>query len=289
MREHVQGISKGLTKVIWVAVAFAYLIAYWPVLVSLYKVWMENSNNSHGIFVPMISGYLIWRERNKLKNNTLKASYIGLIALVISLTLYIVGYAGGIEILPRLTIVTTLIALIMFNFGIDCLRVFWFPTCFLFFMIPLPVSLVNLVSFPLKILATKISAYAIGTLSIPVLREGNMLYFSNTSLEVAEACSGLRSLYAYVMLGVLFAYLTRSSVRSKVFFMLFPIPLALCMNIVRITVTGILAYVWGAKIARGFLHEFSGVLIFLVGFFIMTFLYGKLCRAKPCSSLCEAQ
>ncbi len=269
-------------------VGFAYFAAYWPTLRSLYGAWIENSDNTHGIFVPVISAYLVWEKREELAQLSVKSSSIWLPALFVSILLYLTAFAGGVEVLQRLTIVTTLLALVGYNLGHDYIKSLWFPICFLFFMIPPPVSIVNTVAFPLQVMATKISAHIISAFGIPVFREGNMLYFSNTSLEVAEACSGLRSLYAYLMLSALFAYIGRRSATWKVLLLGLAVPLALSMNIIRISITGILAYFYGAKVARGFLHEFSGVVIFIAGFCVMVLLHLKIGAPRHAAKVSES-
>jgi exosortase len=245
----------------------------------MYHVWLaENGNNSHGLLVPFISLFLIWKKRGKINWKDAKSSNIGLVVFIVSLVFYIVGYAGGVEVLPRLTIVSTLIGLIIFNFGLNIFSVIAFPLLFLFFMVPAPVSIVGLVSFPLQLIATKISAFIINSFSIPVLREGNMLYFTDTSLEVAEACSGIRSLVSYLMLGFLFAYLMNGSIRRRSIIVLSTMPLAFFANLLRGTGTGLLAHFFGSRVARGFLHEFSGMAIFAFGFILLFVIYNLLER-----------
>jgi exosortase len=246
----------------------------------MYRLWIEDSNNSHGLLVPFISLFLIWKKRERINWENAKPSGIGLFILVVSLVFYIVGYAGGVEVLPRLTIVSTLVGLIIFNLGLDIFSILAFPLLFLFFMVPAPVSIVGLVSFPLQLIATEISAFIISSLSIPVLMEGNMLYFADTSLEVAEACSGIRSLVSYLMLGFLFAYLMNSAMKRRSILVFSAVPLAFFANLVRVTTTGILASFFGSRVARGFLHEFSGMAIFAFGFILIFVLY-KLLDGTP--------
>lgn len=251
-----------------------FIVLYSPIFPDLYHRWIEDSNNSHGFLVPFISLFLIWKKRKKINWENVKSSNIGLLVLGVSLASYIVGYAGGIAVLPRLTIVSTLIGLIIFSLGLNIFSRLAFPLLFLFFMVPVPVSIVMLVSFPLQLIVTKISAFVIGDLlSIPVFREGNMLYFANTSLEVAEVCSGIRSLVAYLMLGFLFAYLMNSSMKRRAILVFSTVPLAFFANLLRVTATGILANFFGSKVARGFLHEFSGMTIFAFGFILLFVLY----------------
>ena len=143
-------------------------------------------------------------------------------------------------------------------------------------MVPVPDSILNIVAFPLQLFATKISSHIIAALSIPVYREGNMLYFVQTQLEVAEACSGLRSIMALTMLSVIFVYLLDKGWLRKVILLASAIPLALIANIIRVSGTGILAHFHGEKVARGFLHEFSGLAVFAFGFILLFLEYSLL-------------
>lgn len=258
-----------------------FIVLYWPIFPGMYHLWLgENGNNSHGLLVPFISLFLIWTKRKKINWGEAKSSNVGLVILIVSLLFYVVGYAGGIEVLSMLTIVSTLIGLVIFNLGGNIFSRLAFPLLFLLFMVPVPVSIVGLVSFPLQLIVTKLSAFIISSLSIPVLVEGNMLYFANTSLEVAEACSGIRSLVSYLMLGVLFAYLMNGSMKRQLILLFSTVPLAFFANLLRVTATGILARFFGSKVARGFLHEFSGMVIFVFGFILLFVLYNLLERTR---------
>lgn len=244
-------------------------VLYAPIVPDFITLLMDD-NNSHGLFVPFISLFLIFKKRNFFVKDKIHCSKMGFLLLLISILLYFIGLVGGIEILPRLSLVITLVSLVHSNYGSNSVRVIWFPLLFLFFMVPVPVSLIAAVSLPLKMVATKMSAVILVTFGIPVFREGNMLYFTNASLEVAEACSGIRSLVSYLMLGCLFAYLMQSTTKNKIFLVFLTIPLAFISNLIRVTGTGILAHFYGNKVAQGFLHEFSGIFTFFLGlFFIM--------------------
>jgi exosortase len=200
-------------------------------------------------------------------------SYVGLIILAASLLAYLIGYGGRIDILPRLAFVTAINGLVLYNYGRRVYADFAFPLLFLYFMIPVPVSVEAIVSFRLQLWVTQVSSTILSALSIVVLQEGNLLHFANCSLEVAEACSGIRSLTAYVMLGSLFGYMLKGSFFRRSIMVLVAVPLAIFVNITRVVGTGILANYYGSNVARGFLHEFSGIVVFLVGFLLFFILY----------------
>lgn len=259
-------------KSIWFKSSLLFLLwfcAFIPAYPVLWQTWMNSSNNSHGLLVPLISVFLIWTKRDQLSKANLDSSNWGLVILIVSLALYIVSLAGHVAVIQRAMIVFSLIGLILFNFGSLVFNILAFPLFYLIFMIPVPVSIYTLVAFPLQLFATNVAYVLIKAVNIPVFKEGNMLYFVQTQLEVAEACSGLRSMMAFVMLSVLFAYFMDRNWWRRGALVLSSIPLAIAVNIVRVTGTGILAHFYGEKVARGFMHEFSGLVVFALGFVLM--------------------
>jgi exosortase len=246
-----------------------WFISFIPIYPDLVRKWVDSSDNSHGILVPFISMYLIWQKRHLLKTAELSGYRGGLVIIAVSMLLYLIGYAGSLDILSRLMLVFSLAGLVLFCLGKEIFKIIVFPIFFLFFMIPVPDTILLSVSFPLQLFATKISYFLIQLLSIPCLREGNILYFAQTQLEVAEACSGIRSIMAYIMLSILFAYFMDRGWWKKAIIILSAVPLALFANIARVTGTGILAHFFGGQVATGFLHEFSGMVVFALGFILL--------------------
>jgi exosortase len=246
-----------------------WLAAFIPVYPSLVNTWLNHSDNSHGILVPLVSAFFIWQKRKELSLTTISNSNWGGIILAMSMGFYLLSYAGGIAVVSRGMMVSSLSGLVIFTLGKRYFKLLAFPLLFLFFMVPIPDSILGLVALPLQLFATKASTFLIQTFSIPAYREGNMLYFAQTQLEVAEACSGIRSIMSFGMLSFIFAYMMDNIWWKRIFLVLSTIPLALFVNIVRVTGTGILAHYYGAKVALGFLHEFSGLAVFALGFFLL--------------------
>lgn len=246
-----------------------WLVSFLPVYPRLIDTWLNHSDNSHGILVPFISLFFIWQKRDELKSARISSSNLGAFILVASMSLYLLGFAGGTEVISRTMIVFSLIGLLLFTLGKEVVRVLAFPLLFLLFMIPIPVAVQSSLSFPLQLFATKISYLLIQMLSIPVQQEGNMLFFAETKLEVAEACSGIRSIAAFTVLSVVFAHLLNKGWIWRLVLLASAIPLALFTNIIRVTGTGILAHYYGSGIASSFLHEFSGIAVFALGFVLL--------------------
>jgi len=256
-----------------------WVLTYWPILPALVSTWLQNSNNSHGILVPFISIYLIWMKREKLSSINLESSPWGAAMLCLSIVLYVISYIGSVAIISRGMLVLSLIGLVMYNLGISIFKSIAFPLVFLFFMVPVPETVYTAIALPLQLLASDYSAGIIRIFGIPVLQEGNMLYFAEAQLEVAEACSGLRSLTAFLMLGCLFAYLPGLDLKRRCILLSLAFPLSFLVNISRVVGTGILAHFFGGKVARGFLHDFSGLAVFALGFLLLFAQY-QLLRMK---------
>ena len=182
-----------------------WFVAFYPIYPGLFSTWLNHSDNSHGILVPIISAFLIWQKREELTKEKISSSVWGAVILIVSICLYVIAYAGAVAVVSRAMIVFSLIGLILFNFGKRIFSIIAFPLFYLIFMVPVPESIYSLVAFPLQLFATRVSAFLIKATTIQVLREGNMLYFASTQLEVAEACSGLRSMMSFIMLSFLFA------------------------------------------------------------------------------------
>lgn len=265
-------------KLLSLVLLWAVLFA--PVYPAMVREWAGISDNSHGFIVPLMAGYFVWDRIKQLNAANVSSSWTGSVILFLSLALYVVSYAGGITFPTRIALVLALFGLVWCMLGSQIIKIMAFPILFLLFMIPVPYSLLSLVSAPLQLVATKISANMISACSIPVYREGNMLYFMNTQLEVAEACSGIRSIMSLSMLAFAFASMMDSGWKNRIILVLSAIPIALLGNILRIAGTGVLAHFYGYKVAKGFLHEFSGIAIFAFGFMALLGLFTFINRKK---------
>lgn len=244
-----------------------------PLYPGLVKEWLQHSDNSHAFLVPLISLYLLWQKKEAFKSAALKSSMWGGALFFFSMLAYGLSYGGGLAFPARIAMVSSLFGLLWFCLGNACTKLFAFPVVFLLFMIPVPYSIMSLISMRLQLFVTTVSADLISSCSIPVYREGNMLYFTQTQLEVADACSGIRSLMSLTMLGLLLSYLSRPGWCRKTLLVAAAIPIAMLANIVRVAGTGILAHFYGDKVAKGFMHDLSGLLIFFFGFVLLFGLY----------------
>ena len=269
--------------VVWYKILFLsipVLFIYHDILYEMGLDWWRDENYSHGFLIPIVSLYLIAKKWDSLKKNSISPSWWGPAVLAWGLFVLIIGVAGAELFTMRISFIFVIMGLILCLFGKEVLKSLSFPIFFLVFMIPLPYIVYNSLTLPLKIIASKLAVYFLSPLGIPVFREGSIIYFPEMTLEVVEACSGIRSLMALIALGTLFSYFFQSSLLRRILLVSSTIPIAILANALRITITGVLAFYLGLKVAHGFFHYLSGWLVFLIAFVCLILINICLNRIK---------
>lgn len=254
---------------------------YWQILGRLAAQWWHDPNYSHGFLVPAFVLFLIWRIRSELAKVPRKPSWAGLAVISGALIMLVAGVLAAELFLSRSSLVFLVAGYWIFFQGWARFRAIWLPWLMLFLMIPIPAIILNQITFPLQILASKLASFLLAATGIPVLREGNILKLPVMSLEVAEACSGIRSLLSLGTLAIVFGYFMESSVVVRALLAIASIPIAVTANALRIVGTGLLVRFWDPEKAEGFFHIFSGWVIFLLSFGMLLafhWLIGKLRR-----------
>lgn len=247
---------------------------YAPVLRLLVWQWYNDADYSHGFLVPILSAYLIWARRDKLRLVPRKPSLWGLGIVLFSLGVLFLGSLGAELSLARLSFIGCICGLIVYFAGSKMLRAMAFPIAFLLFAIPMPVLIYNEIVFPLQFIASKFATRTLEILNLfPIMREGNVLILPGMKLEVVEACSGIRSLMSLLALAAGYGYVVERSVAVRWFMVLAMIPLAIVSNGLRIMITAIMAHYIGPQAAEGFMHEFSGWVIFVVATVLFLLLH----------------
>jgi exosortase D (VPLPA-CTERM-specific) len=255
------------TTIALLAVAIGLL--FWDVLAKLVNDWSHDENYSHGFLVIPLIGYVLWRERERLAGLRLRPSMFGLAVVIASVLTLIAGRIGAELFLTRLALLGVLAGSILYVWGRNHLRALGFPFLLLALAIPIPAIIFNQITFPLQLLASRFGEFTISACQIPVLREGNVITLATTSLEVVEACSGIRSLVSLLTLAVVWAYLTQSPMWLRIVLALSSIPIAIFANGIRVAGTGVAAHFIGPRAAEGFLHTFSGWMVFVVAGLLM--------------------
>lgn len=239
-------------------------VLYAGVAAKLVYDWYDLPDFSHGFIVPFFSAFLIWERRQRLAATPIAPSWAGIPLVMLGLLMLLTGRFGADLFLSRLSFLALLAGAVWTVAGLRVLRVLLFPIGVLLLAIPLPAVVFNQLTFPLQMLASRVAADMLPLAGVPVLREGNVINLPAMQLEVAEACSGIRSMMSLFTVAVFFGYLFERSNVRRVLLALCSLPIAVAANSLRIFGTGLCVQYWDPDKAMGFFHEFSGWLMFLV-------------------------
>lgn len=263
------GSRKGATLAVASCIALATLV-YLPILTNMLAHWRKDPDYSHGFLVVPLAAYFAWEKRRELARAPIEGSWWGLLPLAMGVFSLAIGQLGNLLTALRSGFVFTVIGLVVLLLGLRVFRVVAFPLLFMFLMVPLPQSLVNVIAFPLQLTAARWAVGMLHAIGIPALVEGNIIHLAHNQLFVAEACSGLRSLMALVTLGVVFAYFfKRGSLLGQAILVGSTIPIAVVVNAGRVAITGILTHHYGLAAAQGVIHEFQGIITFTFAFALL--------------------
>jgi exosortase len=252
---------------------------YHSILLGMLRQWWDDPNFSHGFFVPLFSCLVIWQNRGRLATVPRVPSLWGLPLLVAALCALVVGVLGQELFLSRASLLLLIAALVIFFFGWTVFRAVLFPWAVLLLMIPIPPHLFGQITSPLQRLASWLAATILPLAGVPVLRQGNIINLPAMPLEVAEACSGIRSLLSLTTLAVFYGYLNETRAWVRLVLAVAAIPIAILANSLRIIGTGLTVQYWDPDKAEGFFHLFSGWLVFVAAL-AMLFLLHWLLRQR---------
>jgi exosortase len=253
-----------LTVALAAAPVLALIWTYWPVLPGLVAQWWDEPEYSHAFLVPIVSGYLAWSKQEELARAAIRPSYWGLALMGLALLVYVTGKVGAELFLQRFSLVVMLAGVVLYVAGPRVLAILAFPLGFLLLMIPLPGIVFNSIAFPLQLLAAQASSVALEAVGVPVFREGNVMHLAAASLDVEEACSGIRSLLSLTALGVLYSHLAFTTWTPRILLMLLVAPVAIAANVLRVFVAGLLAHHVSVETALGVFHTAGGWSVFLM-------------------------
>ena len=263
------------------AITLAVVVVFWQVFVRLVDAWIVDGNYSHGFLIVPIALYFVWERRQKLAAAPRAPSALGLVLLGGGIAVLLAGLWGSELFLSRVALLPVIAGVVLFLLGWNHLRILAFPIAFLFLMIPIPAIIFNQIAFPLQMFASRVGEWSISAAGIPVLREGNVLVLAHTSLEVAEACSGIRSLVSLITLGIVYGYFMDKRAWVRVLIVASAVPVAILANGARVAGTGMAAHWIGKEAAEGFFHEFSGWIVFLFAFVMILAIQKFIVKVAP--------
>jgi len=253
-------------------------ILYAPVLGSLVRQWWDDPNYGHGFFVPIYAAYILWRERSRWSAVPQRAHNFGLSIILFAVALLILGTLGAELFTTRISLVFLLAGFIVFLKGWRALACVGVPLTYLFFMVPLPAIVYYQLTFPLQLWASRLGANCLVALGIHTIREGNLLILPNCTLEVVEACSGVRSLLSLLAAVVAYGYLAERSIWKRSVLALSTVPMAIVSNGFRLVATGVLSFFFGLGVDSGVVHFLLGMFFFVLAFLSVLLIHEFLRR-----------
>lgn len=246
------------------------LLTYLPAFLWMWERWFaKDSYYSHGILIPLVSGYLIWQQKEQLAKIPKSRSPWGMLLIVLGMALYLLSSLFRVYFSAGFSFLLVLVGLILHLYGWRILRAIWFPVFFLVFMVPLPMVVITNISFKMKLFAAQISEIVLNNMGLKAERQGSIIYLQHTQVVVEDVCSGLRSLISLGALGSIFAYWLKAPRWKRVFLFLTTIPIAVITNVCRVVFLSAVSEIWGAQHAGGFIHDASGFAVFALAFVLL--------------------
>jgi len=280
--------GEGTQAVTWFAalsLSALVVILYAPVLGSLMRQWWSDPNYGHGFFVPVFAGYVLWSERDRWSTEPFRPNNFGLAIMLFAIGLRILGMLGAELFMARLSFVILISGVVLFLAGRQALRSIAFPIGYLLFMIPLPAILYYQLTLPLQLWASRLGATGLVTLGIHTVRAGNLLFLPNCTLNVVEACSGIRSLLSLLAAVVAYGYLAEQKTWKRSVLAIASIPIAIATNGLRLVATGVLSYFFGPTVDSGVVHAALGLGFFALAFVLILLIHrilgSHLARQNP--------
>jgi exosortase len=248
----------------YASIAVLLAVLYYRVAIKLVYDWYTLPDYSHGFLVPLFAVFLVWDKRKAIQETPIKPNWAGILLVVFAIGVLILGVYGVELFTARISFVLLLTGIIWTLLGSAMVRELRFPLLVLVLAIPFPAIVFNQITFPLQLFASKIASQILPLLGVPVLLEGNVIRLPVMPLEVAEACSGIRSLMSLFTLAVFYGYFLEKTTVRRVILALASIPIAVTANVFRIVGTGLCVQYWDPDKALGFFHEFSGWVMFVI-------------------------
>lgn len=243
-------------------------VLYKSTLLWLYERYMAaDSYYSHGFLIPFVTGYLIWMKKDELAKLPRNFSWWGLAIAVFALLLHMASTIAEVFFMSGFSLFFLVFGISLFLYGAAITKKILFPLSFLVFMFPLPLVVINDVSFQLKMVVTKAAVFVLKEYArLPIVNEGFNIYFPRASLTVGNPCSGLRSLISMLALGSIFAYMLKANAFKRIALFALAVPIALFSNFVRVIMLCVAAFVYGNQATKGFFHDFTGYMVFVIAF-----------------------
>ena len=243
---------------LWTLALLPLAWIYAPVFTEMARIWWTHPYAGHGMFVPAFSAFLVWADWDRLREAAGRRKPAGMLVIALGLGLLALGRWAESLLVQGLSVVVVVAGMVLWGFGLPCLRAAAFPVGFLLFMVPLPQLLVDAVTLKLQLFAAGFAGMALGLLDVPFYQAGVLIELPTITLKVAEICNGLRFLTALLVLTVAFAHVSQRSLPRKLVLAVTAVPIAIVANAVRVATIAAAAHYVGPQAASGLIHTSIG-------------------------------
>jgi exosortase B len=250
----------------WLPIIFGLAILYVPSLIDLLRGIWSSDEQKHGPIVLAIACWLAYRNWPEMwrASEGAQTSAIGWPVVVFGLLLYAIGRSQDVPIFEIGSVIWLLVGIVLLTRGAAALRAQWFPLFFMLFMIPLPGPIVDVVTMPMKMAVSYVADQLLYWMGYPIARSGVILQIGQYKLQVADACAGLHTLFSLEAMGLLYLNIVRhDSWFRNITLAILIVPISFCANVIRVTALTLITYHFGDEAGQGFLHGFSGIVLFL--------------------------
>ena len=249
---------------LWIAGLIAGII-YIPAFIWMWGRWFaEESYYSHGILMPIVTIFLIMFKKDELKLVKPKPNKWGLALIVLSIAIHLISAWIKVYFTSGFSMILLILGLVLYFLGNAYFGKLVYPILFLVFMIPMPMVVVANLSVKLKLFAAQLATLLLNRIGISAIRDGSTIKTLHSYMMVEGPCSGIRSMISLLALGALVAYFMNANMIKKWALLALTIPIAICANVLRITLLTSVSEIYGEKFAMGWFHDFSGFLLFFV-------------------------
>ena len=239
------------------------LLCYGPILYRMGVQWATDDDMGHGFFVPVVAGFIVWQRRASLPLVQCQPNGWGLALVILAAFQVLVANLGAELFTARLAFLIALFGVLLYLGGTAFVRALLLPLLLLLFMIPIPQIVYARLTLGLQMLASQLGETLIGWMGIPVIRTGNLLELPSQTLNIVDACSGIRSLLSLLFLSQVYAYFTEKRIWIRWALLFATVPIAIAANAIRVAITGLLSEM-DTKLAQGSYHEMEGYIVFAV-------------------------
>lgn len=264
----------GLTAIL----VASFIIAYFPAWKRLILAWYTYGEYSHGFLVIPIFFYILLKKKTKLCQIPVQSSLCGLGLVILSSFLYLIAHFAQILTLSSSSTVLMIAAIVLYLYGAPILKELAFPIFFLLFMIPIPSQIYAALTISLQLFVSQTSSWLAMHLGIPLYREGNIIHLPGLTMQVVQACSGLRSMASLSALALILAFFTLRSNLLRAALFLSGIPTAIFVNIVRVLLLIVLFDYFSIDLTAEGVHILFSIFIFALSFVILVAMRGVLSR-----------